>query len=79
MRVIRRIPTPTQPSVRPAMAIPRPPIDGSFRVCESETCPKMTARIDPIQNNQRIPRTIDATARPLVEPRGGVGVFWDGC
>jgi len=33
-------------------------------------CPKMTARRDPSQNSQRIPRTIEAIPRPLVRPAG---------
>jgi hypothetical protein len=34
-------------------------------------CPKMTARTDPIQYSQRMPRTSEAMARPFVPVLAG--------
>jgi hypothetical protein len=60
-------PTMMMPSTNPAIARPRPPRLGSRLVWPIAIAPKITARIEvmPVKKPM-IPRTKEATARPLV-------------
>ena len=58
---------PMKPRTMPATAMPRPVWWPPLRsICFLEMKPKMRARIQPKPLIHKIPRTIDAMARPLV-------------